>query len=547
MGDQNGCTEENCCEEWNPETCRIHRLAEEATPEGEKPRLKEFCDKVLEGGEFETVPVAGGDAYCPAGDATYAFATGNDLFDDLIGTEKPDGYWCEDCNPCTGNKCVSPSGACAFPSVLDGNQTYEPTDEFEKIYWYAVCTGPGDQLSCDTDSVNHGCGREECWDGECRAGPNDNEDPSKSEECHGYPVFPLAAPETCFELGCDNLGSEEHPNWACVPEPIHELCDDGLFCDGPGVCTIDEYCPGCSPELAGSVLAGLDKMKEPPLPGSHLQGCEQLDADVICDDWVGCTIDRCDEVNDSCSNHPDDRYCSPHPQDWDPCHPQAQCLGEDEEHLACTPSDNPCQIEGEEDCERTCEVFGTARQCIAKSGSCEDECYQEQYYELELAKLEDLCPYMPTMPAGMDREYAGNGPEVDIRVDLSVSSDKHDVLATVRIEARETMGGDTLLQYEFAPIVVASTWREIEYIVSDTTGRARGHSNDGGTWGIACGGCGIVNFYSLEGLITHAEARGDTPNDDISHDDLCSDEVLIHAIELANIEVFTRSKCEELG
>lgn len=545
FGDQNGCTEENCCEDWDPEGCRLHREAEAATPPDQVPPLKLFCDAVLESGEFAEVVVPGGQAYCAGGDLMYSPQWGLQVLSGLVGIEKPDGYWCEDCNPCTVTECDAPTGVCTAPgNVNDGNQIWPTKDVFEESYFKAVCPASADP-ACDNDSINYGCGRQECWDGLCRSAPNpQNEDPFRSQECHGYPVWPEGwgvSPATCYELGCENIASESRPNWTCVAHTVDQLCWDGQFCDGPGVCTVNALCDGCTAEELASQLASLPVREQAPEAGSYLTGCLNLTASQVCDDGIDCTIERCDERKDECSNHPDDRYCSENPQNWDPCHPGAQCLASGAV-LACTPANNPCA--GEKGCERSCKPWGTSRQCIAESGTCGSDCYQEGYQWIALNKLENLCPFMPTMPAGMDREYWGHGPEVEITVDLSISLDKHDVLATVRIEARETLAsGNTVLEHEFAPMVVASSLDEIQYIVSDTTGLARGHSRDGGTAGIACGGCGIVDFHSFEGLIVNAEARGDTPNDDISHDSVCSDEVLIHSIEFAQIEVFTRGEC----
>ncbi len=543
-GDGDACTEENCCEPWDPEGCRLHRLAEAATEGDDTPRLQSFCDGVLDSGASTVVSTPDGDVTCAGGGDTYKVPISDPLFDLLTDTDKPDGYWCEDCQPCTSNQCDSETGGCTFDPLLDGSQVGEPADLFESIFFDMICDDA--RKSCDEDSINHGCGQEQCWDGLCRSGQNpDNADPSHSDECVGVPTLDILGLPSCFDLSCENVSLVEgRPHFDCVPGPADELCEDGLFCNGPAECSITEVCgAGCTVSDAVDFLVDLPRTDVVPTPGSHLFGCVQLDGKQQCSDDIGCTDDSCDEVTDTCVQVPDDRRCADNPEDWDPCHPAA-CI-ESDEIFVCENAFNPCGND-EDGCQRSClEVNGT-RQCIAEEGKCEQPCFEEGYYELNLQPLVDLCPFMPTMPPGMDREYAGNGPEVDISVDLSVSAvDAHDVVATVRIEARETDGGDTVLQHEFAPIVVGTALVEIDYISSSTRGRARGHSNDGQTAGVACGGCGVVNFYDLDGVISSAVARGDTANDDVSHDADCDDDVFIEKLELSSIEVFGRRECPE--
>jgi cysteine-rich repeat protein len=63
----------------------------------------------------------------------------------------------------------------------------------------------------------------------------------------------------------------------CTFEPVGSACEDGEFCNGAETCDGAGVC-------------------QPGLP-------------VDCDDGVTCTVDSCDEANDTCSNAPDDTFC----------------------------------------------------------------------------------------------------------------------------------------------------------------------------------------------------------------------------------------------
>lgn len=58
----------------------------------------------------------------------------------------------------------------------------------------------------------------------------------------------------------------------CVATAVHEICDDGVFCNGPETCDPNA---GCMPSGGRS-----------------------------CDDADGCTVDRCDEALNACVNEP---------------------------------------------------------------------------------------------------------------------------------------------------------------------------------------------------------------------------------------------------
>ncbi len=128
----------------------------------------------------------------------------------------------------------------------------------------------------------------------------------------------------CTRDGCDEVGD------ACVHEPDHALCDDGLFCNGAERC---DGLAGCLPAPAAACDDGVDctvdecdeeadSCSQRPDDGLcddglWCNGTERCDALAgclpgpapDCDDGVRCTVDECDAVSDSCSQRPDDGLC----------------------------------------------------------------------------------------------------------------------------------------------------------------------------------------------------------------------------------------------
>jgi hypothetical protein len=544
-GDGNGCTEENCCEPWDPGGCRIHAQWAANTPEGEVPQLEQFCAAL--GDDAVSVDTPLGAVECIVGDHQYGVPA---IVPDLgipVPADKQDGYWCEDCQPCTTDACVIPSGVCTNTSVPDGTSIPDPPDPwlppFVTLPDSPVCATP---QFCD-DETNFGCGRDACFSGQCRSGPN----PGGESTCSGFPVvefddaqqipaFPGEGASTCFELGCNNIGSIALPHWTCLAQPHDSACATDLFCDGPGTCSFDALCGNCSEEDAGAILASIATRFEDALPaaGNLVFGCEPPQAASPCDDGVECTIDLCSEGNEGCSHIPDDRRCAG--DDWAPCDPAAVCL----EGEGCFDPGNEPACPSTDECPLDCTPLDNGRLCLGEAAECgENVCISETYLTVPLDPIVDLCPFHPDgeIPEG-DREFFGHGPVVSVDVSLEISADRQQILARVHFEARETMADFSTIRWDSPPVAVYTTSEEIVSIVSETRGHAFGISADGGTWGIACGGCGIVDFTTYDGIITHAEARGDTPDDDISHDDDCNTaDTLLQLVELADAEIFLRA------
>jgi hypothetical protein len=212
-------------------------------------------------------------------------------------------YQCSDGNPCNGNEeCVDGSCLPASGAIIpDCNDAVECTQDScnnqagkcvhvednsmcKEWEWCSADTGCT-PIACATDSDcddGHYCnGEEKCAAGVCQAGERVNCD--DQIDCTN---------DSCDESIRDCQYRPEHwrclGNRLCLPEQggcviqpctIDQDCNDEIYCNG------EEKCQ------AGNCV-----------------GTSAADANV-CDDGVECTLDICKELDESCTNQPDDRKC----------------------------------------------------------------------------------------------------------------------------------------------------------------------------------------------------------------------------------------------
>ena len=114
------------------------------------------------------------------------------------------------------------------------------------------------------------------------------------------------APECSVDADCNNGlycdGTETCNAGSCVAGPAP--CDDGVNCT---VDTCDEANDTCS-SSADDALCDNGLFCDGSETCDAALGC-QAGTPVVCDDGVGCTVDSCDEGSDACSFAPDNSYC----------------------------------------------------------------------------------------------------------------------------------------------------------------------------------------------------------------------------------------------
>ena len=539
--DDNACTEENCCEPWDPEGCRVHAEILAATPEGQEPALEQFCDNA---GEKEAVDGPAGPVECVTGELKYRVNVPDAILDDFA-PDKDEGYWCNDCRPCSLDECDEATGACDYPDRATG-PFYGDDPEKMMNALGEVCPEP-EQRVCFGDA-SFGCGQFSCVRGVCAAPAHpDNDDPAVSDLCHGFPVREVSTEdaddvvpaETCFEVGCVDVTKSEAgetvPWFQCVAMPHDELCASNDLCS-EAVCDGVDLCPGgCTPTQLGNFLMveSTSRRDTPPVPGAVVLGCSQSDPALACDDGIECTFDTCDPVL-GCVHGLDDRSCpNTGGAEWQPCDYDAYCS----EEGCLVQGDDPCAETGDGlDCALECIETEGARTCMGYDECGPGTCFTEGFLTLELEPIVDQCPWLPGfIPNPGDSDFDGNGPLVNVAVTLSISPDQHSIYAWVDFEARETKSDFSTLQVPLPPVAVATTGVTIVDILSERTGTARGlATSDLG---------GFVDFTTVTGVVDGASVRGDTLYGDISDDPDCHDDTWIEKIDLRSVEVSYRQDC----
>ncbi len=240
---------------------------------------------------------------------------------------------CDDGITCTvdscdevGDSCVhAPSNAvCSNGQFCDGVETCDS----------ALGCLPGPAVTCD-DSV--GCTVDTCDEvnDTCINSANDSlcnngQFCDGVETCDASLDCQAGTPPNCSDgIGCtDNICDET--NDVCVVVAVNANCDNGLFCDGLETCDPFLDCqPGTAPNCNDGVACTVDTCNESNdtcdnTPSDALcdntqfcDGAETCDAlagcqagtPLTCDDGVGCTADSCDEINDTCINAASNALC----------------------------------------------------------------------------------------------------------------------------------------------------------------------------------------------------------------------------------------------
>jgi len=116
----------------------------------------------------------------------------------------------------------------------------------------------------------------------------------------------------------------------CLHIPDDAVCDNGLFCDGQEFCDPLSGCqPASSTPCDDNVTCTIDECNEADNTCTHIPDSQMCNDGLFCNgeeycdsrldcrsrpppcvDNVPCTIDACDESSDSCRNTPDHAGCS---------------------------------------------------------------------------------------------------------------------------------------------------------------------------------------------------------------------------------------------
>jgi hypothetical protein len=216
-----------------------------------------------------------GCAPTPAPDCDDHFSCTTDSCDETThACVNTAGTTCDDGTFCNGSERCAPGtmGADALTGCVPG---VAPTCDDGFSCTNDACDATSDR--CVSTPVNATCGDGLFCDGVETCAPSDpSADPRGCVA--GTPVV-CDDGFSCTSDACDEAGSR------CAHTAIDSLCSDGLFCDGPEVCS-------------------------PSMPGADARGCA-AGAPITCTpDAFACTIEACDEAAAACRSTPDSSSCT---------------------------------------------------------------------------------------------------------------------------------------------------------------------------------------------------------------------------------------------
>ncbi|MGB0716276.1 MAG: hypothetical protein ACPGXK_10380 [Phycisphaerae bacterium] len=239
-----------------------------------------------------------------------------------------DGVSCtiDSCNPANGECSNTPDDSiCDNGLFCDGTETCDPINDCQA----GTPVDCGDGVSCtvdacdeDTDSCTNTPDDSICDNGAFCDGV---------ETCDPNNDCQAGTPVDCGDgVSCTVDACDEDTD-SCTNTPDDSICDNGVFCDGSETCDPNNDCqPGTPVNCDDGVSCTTDVCDEnagecsnTPVDsvcdnGQFCDGAETCDpindcqagTPVDCNDDVSCTVDACDEMNDTCTNSPNDRLCS---------------------------------------------------------------------------------------------------------------------------------------------------------------------------------------------------------------------------------------------
>jgi hypothetical protein len=269
------------------------------------------------------------DAACADG----VFCNGVEICDAVLDCQTGTPPSCDDAVNCTadscdpvGDACVNApdDAACADGVFCNGVETCDAVLDCQA----------GSPPSCD-DAVD--CTADSCDPvGDACVNAPDDAACGDGVFCNGAEVCDAAldcqagSPPSCDDAvvctadSCDPVGD------ACVNAPDDTACDDGVFCNGVEICDTALDCqagspPGCNDGVS-CTTDSCDPVGDACVNApddavcadrQFCNGVETCDAvldcqggtPVNCTDGVACTLDGCDEANDTCVNPPNNAFC----------------------------------------------------------------------------------------------------------------------------------------------------------------------------------------------------------------------------------------------
>gem|GEM_PF-479599 len=226
---------------------------------------------------------------------------------------------------------ISPTGEITL-LIYDDQRSEESFHDYVSI----AVTVPVPECYFDTDcNDDNPCTDDTCVDESCVFTPNEANSCEDGLFCNGVEtcdsngICQPGTPVDCGDTVTCTVDSCDEINDVCVNAASNGLCDNGDACDGVEVCDPLLDCqagtpPDCNDGInctidtcdpaTGCVNAASNGLCD---NGDFCDGVETCDpvldcqagTAVDCEDGVGCTLDMCDEVNDTCFSVPNNGLC----------------------------------------------------------------------------------------------------------------------------------------------------------------------------------------------------------------------------------------------
>ena len=243
-----------------------------------------------------------------------------------------------------------------------------------------------------------------------------------AETCEGLSGCQAGIPPELDDGVACTLDECDEENDIVIHTPDDNYCDDALFCNGVEWCSETLDCQaGTPPSVDDGVGCTVDNCDEELNIITHTPDDSRCDDTLFCngvewcdsvldcqagtppsvDDGVGCTVDNCDEEEDTVTHTPDDSFC------WDGlwcngaeyCHPQTDCQNGEapdcNDGIDCT---NDYCDEGVDltDNQGTCEHDTEPCECTLNEhcddgNPCTDDFCNEQYECENIADDTNIC------------------------------------------------------------------------------------------------------------------------------------------------------------
>ncbi len=258
---------------------------------------------------------------------------GVETCDPITGCQSGSPLVCDDGDPCNGDETCNPIVGCQPGPPIDCSALDDACHEGVCNSATGLCeASPTPGASCDDGNA---CTTSDLCDagGSC-VGTTVNCDDALYcngvESCDPAIGCVAGTPPNCDDgVACTTDACDEATD-SCAHTPVNSACDDGLHCNGVETCDPALGCQAGTPPNCNDGVSCTDDACDEATDSCthapdnsvcddnlHCNGVETCDAvsdcqsgtPPNCDDGVACTVDACDEVNDTCSHAADDSLC----------------------------------------------------------------------------------------------------------------------------------------------------------------------------------------------------------------------------------------------